>query len=225
MGPVWRWSSAERLLGGLDERQHRLDEGGLGLGIASRVVLRLGDLDHLDDAVDDVHRGALAAHRVRTKHASGARVRREHNVERDGERRLRVGDKLDQVRAREALVLLPARHDRAVVDAVDIDLVDPSVLKLALNLGFLEARDLARGSGGGEGAGERHPKGVSLGEVTGHLLVRRVEAEEADVDRNVGERVPNLRVGAQLVRHGFAALLGSRATPHRSLTHAFHARQ
>ena len=47
-----------------------------------------------------------------------------------------------------SLVLLPGVHDGAVVDGDDVHLVDPRLLKLALDLGFLEARDLARGSGG-----------------------------------------------------------------------------
>ena len=58
----------------LDQRQHRLDERGLRLVVARRVILPLGDLDDLDDAIDDVHRGALAAHRVRAQHAVEANL-------------------------------------------------------------------------------------------------------------------------------------------------------
>ena len=63
------------------------------------------------------------------------------------------------------LVLLPGVHDGAVVDGDDVHLVDPSLLKLALDLGFLEARDLARGSGGREGTRERHPENLALVEI------------------------------------------------------------
>ena len=47
------------------------------------------------------------------------------------------------------LVLLPGHHDGAVVDAHNVDLVDPSLLKPAVKLGSLEARDLVEGGGGG----------------------------------------------------------------------------
>ena len=55
------------------------------------------------------------------------------------------------------LVLLPGVHHGAVVDGDDVHLVDPRLLKLALDLGFLEARDLARGSGGRESAQVSQP--------------------------------------------------------------------
>ena len=63
-----------------------------------------------------------------------------------------------QVASAEALVLLPGVHDGAVVDGDDVHLVDPRLLKLALDLGFLEARDLARGSGGRKCAREGDPE-------------------------------------------------------------------
>ena len=65
-------------------------------------------------------------------------------------------------------------HDGGIVDAEDIDLVDPSLLKAAVNLGSLEARDLARGSRGRERARERDQQHVALG---GERLNRQVLLE------------------------------------------------
>ena len=62
---------------------------------------------------------------------------------------LRVGNKLDQIRSCKALILLPPRHHCAIIDTEDIHLVDPSILKLTFDLGFLEARDLAGKRAGG----------------------------------------------------------------------------
>ena len=91
-----------------------------------------------------------------------------------GERAVLVGDELDQLGAGEALVLLPRLHDGGVVDAEDVHLVDPSLLKAAVDLGCLEARDLARRSGGREGAWERDHQHVALG---GERLDRQVLLE------------------------------------------------
>jgi hypothetical protein len=102
---------------------------------------------------------------MRAQLARGARVRGEDQVERDGELGGGVRGELDQVAAAQALVLLPGVHDGAVVDGDDVHLVDPRLLKVAHDLGFLEARDLARGSGGREGARERHPKNFPLVEI------------------------------------------------------------
>merc|ERR1719198_1978997 len=45
---------------GRNERQHRPNERCIGLRVASRVVVRLGDLEDLNHPVDDKHRTALA---------------------------------------------------------------------------------------------------------------------------------------------------------------------
>jgi len=66
-----------------------------------------------------------------------------------------VGDELDELGAGEAHVLLPRRHHRAVVHAHDVHHVDAGLLKAAVDLGSLEARHLARGSGGRERARQR----------------------------------------------------------------------
>ena len=96
--------------------------------------------------------------RVGVRGRGRVRVRvRVHQVEGDGELGGGVRGELDQVAAAQALVLLPGVHDGAVVDGDDVHLVDPRLLKLALDLGFLEARDLARGSGGREGAQVSQP--------------------------------------------------------------------
>lgn len=55
-----------------------------------------------------------------------------------------VREELDHLGPREALVLLPGLHDGGVVDAEDVHLVDPSLLKPAVDLGSLEARDLVK---------------------------------------------------------------------------------
>ena len=73
---------------------------------------------------------------------------RQHDAERLGQSRLHVSHKLDEVRAREALVLLPRLHHRAVVDAVDDDFVDAERLEVRLLLKV--PWHLPRGSGGGE---------------------------------------------------------------------------
>ena len=65
-------------------------------------------------------------------------------------------------------------HDGGIVDAEDVDLVDPSLLKTAVDLGCLEARDLARGSRGRERARERDHQHVAL---RGERLNRQVLLE------------------------------------------------
>ena len=66
-----------------------------------------------------------------------------------------VGDELDELGAGEAHVLLPRRHDRAVVDAHHVHHVDARPLKPPVDLGGLEARHLARGLRASERARER----------------------------------------------------------------------
>mmetsp|Transcript_6355 Transcript_6355/g.20905 ORF Transcript_6355/g.20905 Transcript_6355/m.20905 type:complete len:260 (+) Transcript_6355:349-1128(+) len=171
-----------------DQLQHVLDARVLGEVIPRRVRLTLGarplgHLVHPDHPVDQVGGGALAAHGVPTERLvrpgallAGTRrlVRRagQHNVHGLRELRVGVGQELNQVRAGQALILLPGRHDRAVVDADDPDTVDPCLLKAAVNLGSLEARDLARGSGGREGARQRDKQVLALADKGGHRLWR-----------------------------------------------------
>ena len=93
-------------------------------------------------------------------------------------------------------------HDGGIVDAEDVDLVDPSLLKTAVDLGCLEARDLARGSRGRERARERDHQHVALG---GERLDRQVLLE---VDLVVA-RVAAARL--QVVVEREAARRGARA--------------
>ena len=152
-----------------DEIEHVLDAGGLREAVTGRVDFAigalLGDLKDLDLAIDDVDGGALAPLRVEAERIVGALARavrfalaRQHDAERLGQGRLRVGDELDQFRGREALILFPALHHRAVVDAEDVDLLDPRRLKPAVNFGLLESRDLASRSGRRERTRERYEK-------------------------------------------------------------------
>uniref|UniRef100_A0A7S3RRX1 Uncharacterized protein n=1 Tax=Strombidinopsis acuminata TaxID=141414 RepID=A0A7S3RRX1_9SPIT len=150
----------------LDEREHVLNAGALREGIASRISLAiwagaLGNLEHLDHAINQIGGSPLAAHGVPAKSlvgpstflsGAGRLVGRtgQNNAHRLRELSVGVGEELNQVRARKAHFLLPCRHDRAVVDADNPDAVDPCLLEAAVNLGSLEARDLARGSGGRE---------------------------------------------------------------------------
>ena len=64
---------------------------------------------------------------------------RQKQAQRLGQHAMHIGDELDQVGASQALVFLPRRHDGTVIDAEDIDSLDPCLLKSAVDFGFLEA--------------------------------------------------------------------------------------
>jgi len=189
---------------GLHEREHILDARSLRTSIASRVVSRLGDLKDLDfSALDKQSRtlatlGVHAQCNVWSRKAihKGILSARHNEPESRRELGLRVSDEVNQLRAGETLVLLPGHHHGAIVDADHKDLLDPCLLKSAVNLGFLEARDLARGSGGSEGSRQRHHQ--ILSEARRHrfpsLDGTGVVSSEALVvhDRVSGEGITNL---------------------------------
>ena len=116
----------------------------------------------LDDAVDDVHGEALAA--VVAEHGHGSGVVQDQ-AEGLGELAAGVSEEGD-VGSGDLHVFGPSAHDGAVVHAVHEDLVDPGSLKAVLPAKV--ARDLARGSGGGESAGKTNDEGLLAGETLGH---------------------------------------------------------
>ena len=101
----------------LDELEHVLNARDFRAVVPRGVVSRFSDLHHLDDAVDNVHGGALAALRVEAKCLVGAVVNGRGRLgegervgaaghldpERIGHRRLRVRDKVDHLRPSESL--------------------------------------------------------------------------------------------------------------------------
>mmetsp|Transcript_117431 Transcript_117431/g.332728 ORF Transcript_117431/g.332728 Transcript_117431/m.332728 type:complete len:230 (+) Transcript_117431:478-1167(+) len=188
-------SGLERDLGGVrDVLQHLLHERACGVGIARRVVLGLGDVEGLDDAVVEVHGEALAP-RV-AEHRHRARVV-EAQTKLLGELAARVAEERD-VGALDLLVLGPRPHDGAVIDAEDEHISDALGLQLSLLLQV--ARNQALGSGGREGPREPdqdHPLALRpLGEAD--LLGR-----EAEVQGHVREQVSGLHLrGRADRRHG-----------------------
>mmetsp|Transcript_117433 Transcript_117433/g.332744 ORF Transcript_117433/g.332744 Transcript_117433/m.332744 type:complete len:230 (+) Transcript_117433:478-1167(+) len=188
-------SGLERDLGGVrDVLQHLLHERACGVGIARRVVLGLGDVDGLDDAVVDEHREALAP-RV-AEHRHRARVV-EAQAQRLGELTAWVAEEGDHG-AFDVLVRGPGLHDGAVVDAVCEDISDALGLQLSLLLQV--ARNLACGSCGRKSSrqsNQNHPLALHLlGEA--ELLGR-----EAEVQGHVREQVSGLHLrGRADRRHG-----------------------
>lgn len=101
----------------LDELEHVLNARDFRAVVPRGVVSRFSDLHHLDDAVDNVHGGALAALRVEAKRLVGAVVNGRGRLgegervgaaghldpERIGHRRLRVRDEVDHLRPSESL--------------------------------------------------------------------------------------------------------------------------
>ena len=131
-----------------DLREHVVDARRLRAIVARGVVLRLADLDVFHDAVDDVRGEALAArvpelgHRPRVIKLEPERFR---------ELEARIAQERE-VASRDLHVIRPRGHHRRVVDAVHQNFVDPGRLERVLPREV--ARDLARGSGGSERAGE-----------------------------------------------------------------------
>ena len=155
---------------------------------------------NLDHAVDNVQGRAFAPVRAVAQRlvwalplgeggAAGVAACRpsQGEVEGEGEVSVGVGHKLDEVGASATHLLLPSCHYCAVVDADDEDGVDPRLLKPAVDLSRLEARDLARRSGGREGAGQSDEEDLAVLEERPHRLrCRRRVPREADVHDDVG---------------------------------------
>ena len=153
-----------------DELEHVVDAGVLGEVISRGIVrasLVLGHLDHLDDAVDDVHAEALAPVGAELTHRSGVV---EGHAERCGELGVWVSEEGD-VGSGDLLVHRPRAHHRRVIDAVHEHFVDSGSLEFVLSREI--SRDLARGSGGCEGAGEADHDGLLAREARGGVHLCR----------------------------------------------------
>ena len=166
-----------------DLGEHGVDAGVGRVVVPGGVTGRLGERDHLDHAVLDEHREALGAVGAELVHGPGVG---EDHPQRLGGLPVGVREELD-VGPGDALVLGPGVHDLPVVHAEHEHFVDPGSLEGVLPRE--ETRDLARGSGGGEGAGKAHDEGLLAREARGHVhLLRR---EGALLQGHVGELVAN----------------------------------
>jgi len=144
--------------------EHVFDAARLRLVVARRVILRLTDVDHLDDAVVEVHGEALAPRVSELSHGSWVS---ELESERLGGFHARVRHERHFGVLNHHL-LSPRGHDGAVVHAEDEHLVDPSLVKLLLSLDI--AWDLARGSGWREGAGKTNEDHLASLNIFKHIF-------------------------------------------------------
>jgi len=156
---------------GFHHLKHVFDAGLLRSIIASWVIGGFSNFEQLDHTINDEHGSTFAAHCMAAKVLCRSSFVGQNDVKGLGEVSLCVCDKLDQIGGSEALILLPGAHDSTIVHANDDDLVDPSPLKSAVNFGCLEARDLARGSGGRKCPRERDDECL-LCEQFAHRLER-----------------------------------------------------
>mmetsp|Transcript_2796 Transcript_2796/g.7690 ORF Transcript_2796/g.7690 Transcript_2796/m.7690 type:complete len:275 (-) Transcript_2796:213-1037(-) len=169
-------SSVELLLalGGLDGAdrfQHGVGEGALGIFVAGRIVLALGDVHGLDLSVHRVDRVALAAPDDPDIDRTGVG---ELNIEGLGELPLWITHELQQGQPG-FLVFRPSLHYGGIIDTVDNDFFDPFLSERLLLLEVI--RDLLCGSGGGERPGQTDQDDrFVLGEV-GEVVLRRRKAE------------------------------------------------
>mmetsp|Transcript_3211 Transcript_3211/g.13443 ORF Transcript_3211/g.13443 Transcript_3211/m.13443 type:complete len:304 (+) Transcript_3211:34-945(+) len=166
-----------------DLGEHGVDAGVGRVLVPGGVAGRLGERDHLDHAVLDEHREALRAVGAELVHGPGVG---EDHPERLGGLPVGVREELD-VGPGDALILGPSVHDLPVVHAEHEHFVDPGSLEGVLPRE--ETRDLARGSGGGEGAGKAHDEGLLAREARGH--VHLLGREGALLQGHVGELVAN----------------------------------
>ena len=130
-----------------DILEHVIDARRFRTVVTRRIIGRLAHVDHLDDAVVDVHGESFASLRSELRARSR---RRQFHTQSLGHQRVRIGDKRD-VTSLDLLILRPRPHDGGVVDAHDQHFVDPRALQSILSREI--SRDLTRGSRGRERAG------------------------------------------------------------------------
>jgi len=138
--------------GGLDLSNcfdHGIGQGALGTGVTGRVVVRLGNVNGLDLAIDRVDRVTLAAS-IQSSSLGRSGMGQLH-IEGFGEVALRIAHELQQGQTG-FLVLGPSLHYGSIIDTIDNDFFDPFLSKRLLL--FEVVWDLFCGSGGGKCTGQ-----------------------------------------------------------------------